>query len=273
MSQIRCDAVLFEGLDSARQQDWFAESLPADDNTAAEGLARAHWQHYWDCQPCSHPDRPGDLRSVLTIADFYSARQWRSTGMYGDLYQPRGIDHELMLTRPADRGKTPGPGRTLRLFLFRGPGADFPRPTRLLTRLRPRLHQAYLDAERRRHPLRPALATAGPARRGAYQHPDRPVARPVRGHRPHPPGKYLQPAASLQPHSRSHPRLPGPGFMLWSSRRPIHQAGVSAPPRTGGLGGNRLDRFHAQRPQLPPGPGPALSWRHEAKSSWCWCRQ
>jgi hypothetical protein len=38
------------------------------------------------------PDHTGDLRSVRTIADFYSARQWHSTGMYGDLYQPRGID-------------------------------------------------------------------------------------------------------------------------------------------------------------------------------------
>jgi DNA-binding NarL/FixJ family response regulator len=43
---------------------------------------------------------------------------------------------------------------TLRLFLFRGPGADFSEADRaLLTLLRPHLHQAYLDAERRRHPL------------------------------------------------------------------------------------------------------------------------
>ena len=78
--------------------------------------------------------------------------------MYSDLYQPHGIDHELMLTLPADPGKTPGPGRTLRLFLFRGPGADFSEADRaLLTLLRPHLYHAYLDAERRRHPL-PELA-------------------------------------------------------------------------------------------------------------------
>ena len=29
-----------------------------------------------------YPDRTGDLRSVVKIADFYSARQWHSTGMY-----------------------------------------------------------------------------------------------------------------------------------------------------------------------------------------------
>ena len=41
-----------------------------------EDLDPAHWEHYWDCKPCSYPDRTGDLRSVLKIADFYSARQW-----------------------------------------------------------------------------------------------------------------------------------------------------------------------------------------------------
>jgi len=156
-SQIRCDAVLFEGLDSKRQGTWFAESFPADDGTPDDGLAQAHWQHYWDCRPCSHPDRTGDVRSVIKIADFYSAREWHSTGMYCDLYQPQGIEHELMLTLPAAPApprRTLGPGRTLRLFLFRGPGADFSEADRaLLTLLRPHLHQAYLDAERRRHPV------------------------------------------------------------------------------------------------------------------------
>ena len=39
-------------------------------------------------------------------------------------------------------------------FLFRGPGPDFSdRDRALLVLLRPHLHQAYLDAERRRHPV------------------------------------------------------------------------------------------------------------------------
>ena len=123
-----------------------------------------HWQHYWDCAPCSYPERTGDLRSIIKIADFYSARQWHSTGMYTDLYRPKGYEHELMLTLPArpeaaagTGRRVPGPGRTVRLFLFRGPGADFAEADRaLLTLLRPHLHQAYLDAERRRQP-RPGL--------------------------------------------------------------------------------------------------------------------
>ena len=40
------------------------------------------------------------------------------------------------------------------MFLFRGPGSDFSEADRaLLTLLRPHLHQAWLDAERRRHPV------------------------------------------------------------------------------------------------------------------------
>jgi DNA-binding NarL/FixJ family response regulator len=42
----------------------------------------------------------------------------------------------------------------VRLYFFRGPGPDFSERDRaLLTLLRPHLHQAYLDAERRRHPV------------------------------------------------------------------------------------------------------------------------
>ena len=152
MGQIRCDEVSFEGFDSGRQESWFAQALPALDDGAFEEYEErelAHWQHYWDCEPCSYPDRTGDLRSVLKIADFYSARQWHSTGMYSDVYRPQGYEHDLMLSLPA----TPR-GRTVRLFFFRGPGPDFcERDRALLTLLRPHLHQAYLDAERRRHPV------------------------------------------------------------------------------------------------------------------------
>jgi DNA-binding NarL/FixJ family response regulator len=42
----------------------------------------------------------------------------------------------------------------MRLFLFRGSGPDFSERDRaLLALLRPHLHQAYLDAESRRHPV------------------------------------------------------------------------------------------------------------------------
>src|SRR5262249_19153492 len=55
--------------------------------------------------------------------------------------------------------RTTGPGRTVRMYFFRGPGPDFSERDRaLLTLLRPHLQQAYLDAERRRHPA-PRLTT------------------------------------------------------------------------------------------------------------------
>jgi DNA-binding CsgD family transcriptional regulator len=156
MGQIRCDVISFEGFDSGCQASWFGQIIPAPvrDDAADEVLDRAHWEHYWDCQPCSYPDRTGDLRSVLKIADFYSSRQWHATGMYGELYRPLGFEHALMLCLPEPPGPTHGPGRTVRLYFARGPGPDFSERDRaLLTLLRPHLHQAYLDAERRRHPI------------------------------------------------------------------------------------------------------------------------
>jgi DNA-binding CsgD family transcriptional regulator len=153
MSEIRCDVVSFEGFDSEHETTWFGQALPAGVNTVDEAFEPVHWRHYWDCQPCSYPDRTGDLRSVIKIADFYSARQWHSTGMYCDLYRPFGVEHELMLTLPAGPARLPGDGKTLRLFLFRESGSDFSEADRaLLTLIRPHLHQAYLDAERRRQP-------------------------------------------------------------------------------------------------------------------------
>jgi hypothetical protein len=70
MSQIRCDALSFQGFDSGRQEAWFVQRVPADDATMDEAEDKAwdrvHWEHYWDCQPCSYPDYSGDLRSVMT---------------------------------------------------------------------------------------------------------------------------------------------------------------------------------------------------------------
>ena len=144
----------FYGHDSGRRDYWFFQGLPDDeepDPDLEQALYQAHWQHYWDCLTCSYPDRTGDLRSVVKIADFYSARQWRSSGMYADIYRPQGIEHELQLSLPEPPGPSRGPGRTVRLYFFRLSGPDFSERDRaLLTLVRPHLHQAYLDAERRR---------------------------------------------------------------------------------------------------------------------------
>jgi DNA-binding CsgD family transcriptional regulator len=154
MGQIRCDVISFEGFDSQREKTRFLQSIPDPDRAWLEKMDPVHWHHYWSCQPCSYPDRTGDLRSVVSIADFYTARQWHSTGVYCDRFRSVGFDHNLMLTLPAAPGSAHEPGQTMRLFLFRGPGRDFSERDRaVLTLLRPHLEQIYLDAERRRHPV------------------------------------------------------------------------------------------------------------------------
>jgi DNA-binding NarL/FixJ family response regulator len=75
--------------------------------------------------------------------------------MYCDRARPLGEEHYLMVCLPNALPRTTGPGRYVRLVFIRGPGGpDFSERDRaLLTLLRPHLDQAYLDAERRRHPV------------------------------------------------------------------------------------------------------------------------
>ena len=154
MGQIRCDGMGFVDFDNRRQEDWFAQEIPTTDTPGSEDLDRAYWKHHWDFQFCSYPGRTGDLLSVIKITDFYSARQLHSTGMYTDHNRLLGFEHGLMLFLPEAQPQITGPGRHLRLHLHRGPGPDFSERDRaVLTLLRPHLYQAYLEAERRRHPV------------------------------------------------------------------------------------------------------------------------
>jgi hypothetical protein len=113
LGQIRCDAVAFAGFDTARQVIWFGQQVPPDD---IEDDDEAFWRNYWDCEACCYPDRSGDLRSVLKISDFYSARQWHSTGMYAEYFRPFEVEHELAMVLPAGPGPTTAPGQTARLL-------------------------------------------------------------------------------------------------------------------------------------------------------------
>ena len=154
---IRCEHLFFGGFDTSRQFTWFGQFEPTEAGGGEPDMA-AFWKHYRG-SACSYPDRTGDLRSVIKISDFYSARQYHSTAVYSDCFRPSGIEHELQLCLPARPGRTAGPGRTVRLIFVRGPGPDFcDRDRDLRTVLRPHLHQAYLDAERRRRPAPPLTA-------------------------------------------------------------------------------------------------------------------
>jgi DNA-binding CsgD family transcriptional regulator len=159
--QIRCDDLSLTRGDSGRPGYSILQHIPAlsdDELKAFENLDPARWEHWWpcrrECQCCSYPERTGDLRSVVKPSDFYSARQWHSTRLYSDFLRPQEVEHQLQLCLPDPAGLSAGPGQTVRLYLYRGPGLDFSERDRaVLTLLRPHLHQAYLDAERRRHPV------------------------------------------------------------------------------------------------------------------------
>ena len=156
--QIPCDCLMFEGYDTRRNSYWFAQQIPADDedpdSAFEQQLNQSFWEHYWDCMPCSYPDRSGDLRSVVQETDFYSVREFHSTGMYCDVMRPQGFEHQIGLFLPEPPGPQSEGGRTARLFFVRGPGSAFSERDRaLLTLLRPHLQQALVNAERRRNPV------------------------------------------------------------------------------------------------------------------------
>jgi DNA-binding CsgD family transcriptional regulator len=154
MDQIPCEAISVERFDTGRQVNRWLQGIDPYDDESPEGWAQVFWTHYWDCLVCSHPARTGDLRSVVKTSDFYSARQWHSTGMYIDCIRPQGVEHHLMLALPEPPAAAAAPGRYVRLVLHRPPGPDFSERDRaLLVLLRPHLYQACLDAERRRHPV------------------------------------------------------------------------------------------------------------------------
>ena len=155
-NQIPCDSVLFQGYDTRRNSYWFAQQVPGDredPNSASDGAFIPFWEHYWECKPCSYPDRTGDFRSIVQVTDFYSVREFHSTGMYCEVYRPQGFEHHIGLFLPEPPGPEASAGRTARLFFCRGPGPAFSERDRaLLTLLRPHMQQSFLDAERRRNP-------------------------------------------------------------------------------------------------------------------------
>lgn len=78
------------------------------------------WEHFWDTLSCSYTERSSRLRGeVMMTEDFYSTRQWHSTGMYTECLGPCGVDQALVIPLPAP------PGLARRLCLFRCPSSSF----------------------------------------------------------------------------------------------------------------------------------------------------
>jgi DNA-binding CsgD family transcriptional regulator len=155
--QIPCDFVLCQGYDTTMQRHWFTQQIPEDDEEEdSDGgeFFEFFWELYWDCQPCSYPDRTKDLRRVVTVSDFYSVREWHSSAFYSEIMRPQGLDNHIQVCLSEPPGPDSGPGRTVRMFFLRASGPDFSERERaLLTLIRPHLQQAYHDAERRRSPV------------------------------------------------------------------------------------------------------------------------
>jgi len=65
----------------------------------------AFWDHFWSSAICSYTECEPQLRaSSMTTSDFYSDRQWRSTGMYSEVLHPAGLEYELVVPMPAEAG-------------------------------------------------------------------------------------------------------------------------------------------------------------------------
>jgi DNA-binding CsgD family transcriptional regulator len=153
---VRCDQVAFGDMEPRHQRTHLDQAYPATqpgdgDGTITDADDDPFWEHYWDCRPCSYPSVSGDERTITTISDFYTQREYHHTGMYADVLGPLGIEHEAMLCLSAP------PGHSRRLIFFRGPGPDFDARDRLLLALlRPHLNELYQQLQLRRRNI-PAL--------------------------------------------------------------------------------------------------------------------
>lgn len=138
-SMLGCDAVSIGVIDSTHRTARPWQDLPAETSDGGDpDLLDLFFRHYWDCVPCAYPDRSGDLDSVIKISDFYSARQYRDTGMWSEYFAPAGVANHMTVCLAGT------PGRTLRLAAFRDTGRDFTERDRsILWLLRPHLYQMY----------------------------------------------------------------------------------------------------------------------------------
>jgi DNA-binding CsgD family transcriptional regulator len=115
---IPAEAATLNELDIAGQRS--AADIELIDEDYPEEPFRQFWDHFWNSLTCSYTEAIPRLRTeVMGTADFYSDRQWHSTGIYTEVLHPAGVEKELLIPLPAP------PGIARRLVFFRGPGAPF----------------------------------------------------------------------------------------------------------------------------------------------------
>lgn len=111
------EAVSLDDLDLRRKQAVTVDLFPSD---VPEEPFATFWDHFPASLTCSYTEREAKLRrEVMRTSDFYSDRQWHSTGMYTECVGPAGVDQELIVPLPAP------PGIARRLVFFRPPGCRF----------------------------------------------------------------------------------------------------------------------------------------------------
>jgi DNA-binding CsgD family transcriptional regulator len=137
MRLVPCDAVCLFELEPAHRR------CEGEGCVHEPGLSPVFWEHYWNCPPCSYPERSGDAATVTKTSDFYTRRQWHSAPMYTEYLRHFGVEDEIVACLPAP------PGRSVRLLLRRASGSFGERDRLLVALLRPHLHGLYRDRKRR----------------------------------------------------------------------------------------------------------------------------
>ena len=85
---IGCDFVIFGGTDSSQQADWFGQTVPPKPTTPRSTSRRSG--PITGTVPAATRNAPATCTASSKISDFYSARQWHSTGMYQDCCRRTG---------------------------------------------------------------------------------------------------------------------------------------------------------------------------------------
>ena len=115
---IPAEAASLNDLDVAGQRS--VSGIELIDGTYPEEPFLQFWNHFWNSLTCSYTETIPRLRTeVMGTSDFYSDRQWHSTGMYTEVLHPAGVEQELLIPLPAP------PSVARRLVFFRGPGRPF----------------------------------------------------------------------------------------------------------------------------------------------------
>ncbi|MEU5264138.1 LuxR C-terminal-related transcriptional regulator [Amycolatopsis sp. NPDC021455] len=147
-SLIPCEAISCPEFDLQRELPMRDQWLEGDDRTlelgAEGGVALPdYWESLRRFEPCTYPERTGDLLTPVRWSDFYTWPQLRETAHYADYRRTEGFRYGMHLPIPAP------PGIVRKISLWRGPGRDFTERDRLVLQLlRPHLWEIH-DARHR----------------------------------------------------------------------------------------------------------------------------